>query len=279
MQMELVARRKDGSEVMVEIALSPLQGQGLPYTVAAIRDIGAYPRVRQALKRAHYAEHVAQLGRLAVDTRDPQQLLQRIPQLAIEALQADAAVVFLLETDRLEFRVASCAGTAPPESVGSRLPNRPDTPPGFVVAHAAPVLVPDYATETRFEVPSGYLQAGLVSALGVPLSDRGQAVGALTVRSRHAGRFGDDEVRFLQSLANLLAASLQRTHTEEALNHAQRLESVGQLTGGIAHDFNNLLTIIQGNLQVMADLPGVAGDAVAPSSSTPRCAPPNAAPS
>jgi len=264
MQMELVARRKDGSEVMVEIALSPLQGQGLPYTVAAIRDIGAYPRVRQALKRAHYAEHVAQLGRLAVDTRDPQQLLQRIPQLAIEALQADAAVVFLLETDRLEFRVASCAGTAPPESVGSRLPNRPDTPPGFVVAHAAPVLVPDYATETRFEVPSGYLQAGLVSALGVPLSDRGQAVGALTVRSRHAGRFGDDEVRFLQSLANLLAASLQRTHTEEALNHAQRLESVGQLTGGIAHDFNNLLTIIQGNLQVMADLPGVAGDAVAP---------------
>ncbi|HEY8881702.1 MAG TPA: PAS domain S-box protein [Roseateles sp.] len=263
-QMELVARRKDGSEVMVEIALSPLQGQGLPYIVAAIRDIGAYPRVKQALKRAHYAEHVAQVGRLAVDTRDPQQLLQRIPQLAIEALQADAAVVFLLESDRLEFRVASCAGVAPPETVGSRVPNRPDTPPGFVLAHAMPVLVADYAAETRFEVPPGYLQAGLVSAIGVPLSDRGQAVGALTVRSRHAGRFGDDEVRFLQALANLLASSLQRTHTEEALNHAQRLESVGQLTGGIAHDFNNLLTIIQGNLQVLEDLPSVAGDAVAP---------------
>ena len=124
-QMELVARRKDGSEVMVEIALSPLQGQGLPYIVAAIRDIGAYPRVKQALKRAHYAEHVAQVGRLAVDTRDPQQLLQRIPQLAIEALHADAAVVFLLETDRLEFRVASSAGNAPPELVGSRMPLQP----------------------------------------------------------------------------------------------------------------------------------------------------------
>ncbi len=263
-QMELVARRKDGSEVMVEIALSPLESEGTPLVVAAIRDIGAYPRVKQALKRAHYAEHVAQVGRMAVDTRDPQLLLQRIPEIAIEALQADAAVVFLLETDRLEFRVASCAGNAPPEAVGSRLPNQPDTPPGFVVAHATHVLVPDYATETRFAVPPGYLEAGLVSALGVPLYDRGQAVGALTVRSRHADRFGDDEVRFLQSLANLLAASLQRTHTEEALNHAQRLESVGQLTGGIAHDFNNLLTIIQGNLQVLEDLPAVAGDAVAP---------------
>ncbi|KQY86863.1 MULTISPECIES: PAS domain S-box protein [Roseateles] len=263
-QMELVARRKDGSEVMVEIALSPLQGQGLPYVVAAIRDIGAYPRVKQALKRARYAEHVAEVGAMAVDTRDPQQLLQRIPQVAAEALQADAAVVFLLETDRQAFRVAGCAGDLLPEHLGAQVPNRPDTPPGFVVAQGCGVLVTDYATEQRFAVPSAYVDAGLVSALAVPLTDRGQSVGALTVRSRQAGRFGDDEMRFLQSLAHLLAASLQRTQTEEALQHAQRLESVGQLTGGIAHDFNNLLTIIQGNLQVLEDVPAVADDANAP---------------
>src|SRR6476620_10416622 len=59
-QMELVAKRKDGSEVMVEIALSPLQSQGLPFVVAAIRDIGAYPRVKQALQRARYSEFLAQ---------------------------------------------------------------------------------------------------------------------------------------------------------------------------------------------------------------------------
>ncbi|MCE4557092.1 PAS domain S-box protein [Pelomonas cellulosilytica] len=263
-QMELVARRKDGSEVMVEIALSPLQSQGLPYVVAAIRDIGAYPRVKQALKRARYAEHVAEVGRMAVDTRDPQQLLQRVPQVAVETLQADAAVVFLLETDRQTFRVAGSAGQAPPETLGSRMPNRPDTPPGFVVAQGRPVVIANYADEQRFTVPQEYLEVGLVSAMAVPLTDRGQTVGALTVRSRVAERFGDDEVHFLQSLAHLLAASLQRTHTEEALNHAQRLESVGQLTGGIAHDFNNLLTIIQGNLQVLEDYPAVADDAAAP---------------
>ncbi|HEY9105913.1 MAG TPA: PAS domain S-box protein, partial [Roseateles sp.] len=149
-QMELVARRKDGTEVMVEIALSPLPDRGLPYVVAAIRDIGAYPRVKQALKRARYAEYVAQVGRMAVDTRDPQQLLQSIPQVAVEALQADASVVFLLEADRQTFRVAGCAGSAAPDGVGSRLPNRPDTPPGFVVTQAAPVLVDDYASEQRF---------------------------------------------------------------------------------------------------------------------------------
>ena len=259
-QMELVARRRDGREVMVEIALSPLQIEGQPFVVAAVRGIEAYPRVRQALQRARYSEFVAQMGRLAVDTRDPHLLLQQVPAVAADALQVDAAVVFLLETSRLEFHVAGGVGLLAGEGLGSRWPNRPDTPPGFVLAQGRPVTVADYRAEQRFNVPPAYLSHGLVSALAVPLVDRGQIIGVLSVRSRQRERFGADEQHFLESLSNLLAASLQRSQSEEALNHAQRMESVGQLTGGIAHDFNNLLTVIQGNLQVLEDLPALASD-------------------
>jgi PAS domain S-box-containing protein len=258
--MDLVARRRDGSEVMVEIALSPLQGDGLPLVVAAIRDIRAYPRVKQALRRARYSEHLAQLSRLAVDARDPQLLLQQAPAMAAEALQLDGAAVFLLTPDRLTFRVASAAGPVAGEAVGSLLPNRADTPPGHVLAQGLPVAVDDYRGETRFQVPAAYLDAGLTSGLAVPLSDRGRPLGVLAVRARASRPFGDDELRFLESLSNLLTTSLQRAQSEEALNHAQRLESVGQLTGGIAHDFNNLLTVIQGNLQVLEELPQLAQD-------------------
>lgn len=38
-----------------------------------------------------------------------------------------------------------------------------------------------------------------------------------------------------------------------ALNQAQKLKAVGQLTGGIAHDFNNLLTIILGHLAMLEE--------------------------
>ena len=259
-QAALVARRKDGSEVMVEIALSPLLDGGAPRVVAAIRDIGAYPRVRQALRRARYSEHLAQLGRLALDARDPRQLLDRVPEIAAAALEVKAAKVFLLESDALEFRVAAGAGVVASEAIGECVANRPDTPPGFVLAQGKPVVVDDFRTERRFGVPQAYLDAGLVSALAVPLSERGRIFGVLAVRSNEPKRFGAEETRFMESLSTLLATSLQRARSEEALNHAQRLESVGQLTGGIAHDFNNLLTVIQGNLQVLEELPLLAGE-------------------
>ena len=260
-QMELVARRKDGSEVMVEIALSPLQSHGRPFVVAAIRDIGSYPRVRQALTRARHSEHLAQLGRLAVDERDPQKLLMRVPELAAQALEAEFSSVMLLEPDRRSLRVVSRCGHFASAPLGACLPNDPGTAAGHVLSRGEPLRVDDLSREQRFAVPQADLEAGMASLLAVPLFDRGRMTGVLCVRSRQLAHFGDDETRFLQSLASLLATCLQRAQSEEALNHAQRLESVGQLTGGIAHDFNNLLTVIQGNLQVLEELPALADHA------------------
>jgi PAS domain S-box-containing protein len=235
-QMDLAARRRDGSQVLVEIALSPLVADGQPYVLAAVRGIGDYPRVRQALRRARHAECIATMGRLAVDSRDPEAVLRALPLAAAAACDAQAGVLHVQDAD------------------GRRVHTYGDS--------AAPALDAHAIAHARAERGAS-AWPGFTWRIAQPIADRGRAAGLLEVHTRetHEARaFDADDARFIESLASLVATVLQRAASEDALHHAQRLEAVGQLTGGIAHDFNNLLTIVHGNLQVLEDWPSVAGD-------------------
>ena len=57
----------------------------------------------------------------------------------------------------------------------------------------------------------------------------------------------NEPVRFIGTHADIT----ELKQTEKALQRAQKMDAVGQLTGGIAHDFNNILSIILGNLDLI----------------------------
>ncbi|WP_296600601.1 ATP-binding protein [Phenylobacterium sp.] len=74
-----------------------------------------------------------------------------------------------------------------------------------------------------------------------------------------AKRAEADLKRINDLLAERIEAALaERDEAEAALQRAQKLEAVGQLTGGVAHDFNNLLTVVIGALDLMQRHPGDA---------------------
>lgn len=51
--------------------------------------------------------------------------------------------------------------------------------------------------------------------------------------------------------ARIKAAVAERMAMERELDHARRMETIGNLSAGVAHDFNNLLQVIGGNLSLL----------------------------
>jgi signal transduction histidine kinase/putative methionine-R-sulfoxide reductase with GAF domain len=131
------------------------------------------------------------------------------------------------------------------------------------------------------------------SIAGFPLKRAGAVLGVFTVSYLVVHRFGEDELRMLNLLANqasiaidnalsyqkLQDALAERERTQQALIQSESLAAVGQLVAGVAHELNNPLasvsSLIQSALETMglpyrpltdsgAELPGIEADSVQP---------------
>lgn len=248
---ELTGRRADGQTFPVEIGLSPIAAADGTLFAASIRDISETQRARQALVRARYDACVAQVGRRVLEAAHDEKIFDEIPALIAVTLEIPAVAVLLVDPHRAGLHVQSSTGLST-----ALLDALRDDPVAAAMAGNAPAEA-EADTPTRAAIDwlgaccPPLADGGFADAAVAPLLDRRAPMGYLLALARGRGRFDRDRLHFLQSLANILSAAVQRSRSEERLAHAQRLDALGQLTGGIAHDFNNLLTVISGNLQLL----------------------------
>ena len=93
---------------------------------------------------------------------------------------------------------------------------------GYALLGEEPVVYEDIATEKRFGFPPVLQQAGVASGMTVRVGGEPNPFGILSVHSLRPRRFSSDDVLFLSSVGNVLAAAVERHRSEEIVRQAQQ---------------------------------------------------------
>ncbi|HEX3607662.1 MAG TPA: helix-turn-helix domain-containing protein [Candidatus Dormibacteraeota bacterium] len=173
-------------------------------------------------------EEVSALQEVATEilsVRDSTEVLLSITHTALRLLSADIAGVFLRDGDEMVMR--SCAGQRSQETARLRM-TRGQGLAGRVMQTARPVQVDDYVHAEVISddfIPLAQMES-VRSALGAPLTVRGDIIGVLEVWRRRRSVFAQHEVRRLVAMADLVTIAIENARLNDSqATSMRRLET------------------------------------------------------
>ncbi len=174
---------------------------------------------RRLRQRAAQQATVSEIGQRALSDVALTPLLNEAVMMVSQTLSIDLVTVLELQAD--EQHMLMCAGAGwPPGVIGHHLvPFDAASQAALAIRAEAPVVVDDYSTEIRFSGAAVLRDQGALSGITVPIRGRERPFGVLAAHARSLRGFSADDVNFLQSVANVLAAAIERRRSEAETRH------------------------------------------------------------
>jgi two-component system, sensor histidine kinase PdtaS len=196
---------------------------------------------------------LGEFGRLALQTRDIGQILQRATELCAQGLETPFAKVleYLPDDKRLLIR----AGVGWESEVIGQVSLGVDleSPAGYAFQTGQVVISNHLQEETRFRTPKLLSDHGIRRAINVLIARGGEGhlpFGVLEVDSPEPGQFDLADADFLAGFAGLLGIAIERQHADAELRQA--LEHQAMLTREMSHRVKNSLASVVGLLRVQS---------------------------
>ncbi|MEO6569713.1 MAG: histidine kinase dimerization/phosphoacceptor domain -containing protein [Opitutaceae bacterium] len=203
--------------------------------------------------RLHQQSLLGEFGRVAMQTRDFRQILQRATELCAHGLRTRFAKVleYMPEEERLMVRAG--VGWRPDTIDVVGLAADVGSPAGYAFQTGATVISNHLEAETRFRTPQLLADHGVRRAINVLIERGGEGnacFGVLEVDSSDPGQFDESDAQFLAGFAGLLGIAIERQQADAKLVEA--LEHQALLTREMSHRVKNSLTSVVGLIRVQA---------------------------
>jgi PAS domain S-box-containing protein len=250
--LQIPAQRWDGSEVLVEVRVLPLQRDdtALPNVLLWIRD---QTPLDDAREWRLISTTVAQAAHSGPGGRGP--VRECLRALASPA-RFDRATIWLFDSGTREWSIRPTAA-----SDGENAKPSPATQAvlGQLVTEKFLDLAGPMSDPPRLNSAS----APGAAVIAVPIPGREAALVLESANRRSVTSVARDTLR---GIAAVIGAALEREQLEEDVSQlrqrvvqAEKLEALGLLTTSVAHDLNNILTIIFGYADLAKEATSPAG--------------------
>jgi signal transduction histidine kinase len=215
-------------------------------------------RMKQLDIRNRRQAAISALGQTAIRERDLGMLLQDAVALAAHTLGTGRSIIWQVRPDEGDMILRAHAGwhELPPDAT---VTIADASSAHFVLSNDQPIVVADVRHDARFQRSWVLRDHGVATLLTGVVRGRERPWGLLSVHSMTPRSFDDEDVQFLQSMANVLALAVERNEAEneraQLLARAQaalaKLDAIQRITDtALGHmGLDDLLSELLGRLR------------------------------
>ncbi|MDP2948091.1 MAG: GAF domain-containing protein [Chloroflexota bacterium] len=244
-----------GSVVVIRRGERPFSSQEIGLMTAITNQIGMAvgnaELFQETRKRERETEALYEIGVKISALLDIDKILDTVVDSARQLLEAEVAILTLLDENTREVYVKSASGACDRGFEQIRI-KAGEGLSGRVIALGQPVTSSEYLRDTSFshdqEADSLVRDKGLRSFLAVPLSVGGTVLGALIVAARKQAEYPESDVDVLSRLANQAAIAVENARLYLRAQETAALEERDR----IAREMHDSLSQVLGYLSIEA---------------------------
>lgn len=243
LDVESRLRRADGEEIWVRDSMRIVGSGDDVFYEGALVDVTERRGVETELRaRASQQEAAALLGQAALESVVIEAAFSRATEVVVAVLDVAMSAVFRRESSGTFKPVASHGWPSAAEVVTRSLAARTLEADSPIVLHTA--------EEVRLAVPE-LADAGFESAVSVTVAGADSPPGVLWAFADRRRDFSADDVHFLVSVANVLAAAGDRHEARHRLE--QLIRSKDEFIASVSHELRTPLTVVTGMAHELQD--------------------------